>query len=67
LQFRSLKRGLPFPSPIYYSSSSSSQRSFPFLKFENAFEAIRKNDKDCKENLRRYNFRKPRKEAGISE
>jgi hypothetical protein len=66
LQFRSLKRGLPFPSPIY-SSSSSSQRSFLFFKFEKAFEAIRKNDKDCKEYLRRYNFKKPRKEASISE
>jgi hypothetical protein len=36
-------------------------------KFEKAFEAIRKNDKDCKETLRRYNFRKPRREVGTSE
>ncbi len=36
-------------------------------KFEKAFEAIRKNDKDCKEILRRYNFRKPRREVGTSE
>jgi hypothetical protein len=36
-------------------------------KFEKAFEVIRKNDKDCKETLRRYNVKKPRKEAGISE
>jgi hypothetical protein len=31
------------------------------------FEVIRKNDKDCKETLKRYNFRKPKREASISE
>jgi len=36
-------------------------------KFERTFEAIRKNDKDYKETLRKYSFRKPRREVGISE
>ncbi len=36
-------------------------------KFERAFEVIRKNERDCKEILRRYNFRKPRKQAGSNE
>jgi len=35
--------------------------------FEKAFEAIKKNNKDCKKTLRRYNFRKHRKEVGTSE
>jgi hypothetical protein len=35
--------------------------------FERAFEAIRKNERDCKETLRRYNFKKPRREVGPSE
>jgi len=34
---------------------------------EKTFEAIRKNDKDCKKTLRRYNFRKPKKKASTSE
>jgi hypothetical protein len=55
---------LPFLSSIY---SSFSQRSSPLFKFEKTFEAIRKNDRDCKETLRRYNFRKPKKEEGTSE
>ncbi len=50
---------------FYYSSSF--QRSSPISKFEKTFEAIRKNERDCKETLRRYNFRKPKKEAGPSE
>jgi hypothetical protein len=37
------------------------------FKFEKAFEVIRKNDKDYKETLKRYSFRKPRREAGTSE
>jgi len=35
--------------------------------FEKAFETIFKNERDCKETLRRYNFRKPRREASPSE
>jgi hypothetical protein len=34
---------------------------------ERAFEAIRKNERDYKETLKRYNFRKPRREANPSE
>jgi hypothetical protein len=56
---------LPFSFPIY--SSSSSQKSFLISKFENFFEEINKNEKDCKETLRRYNFKRPRKQAGPSE
>jgi hypothetical protein len=59
---RSPKRGLPFSSHVYYSSSS--QKSFSLFKFEKTFEAIRKNDK---ETSRRYNFRKPRKLASTIE
>jgi len=33
--------------------------------FERAFEAIRKNERDYKETLRRYNFRKPRRETSL--
>jgi hypothetical protein len=36
-------------------------------EFERAFEVIRKNEKDCKEMLTRYNFRKPRRHACSSE
>jgi hypothetical protein len=36
-------------------------------KFEKAFEAIRKNKKDCKETLKRYNFRKLIRHVGFSE
>jgi hypothetical protein len=50
LQSRSPERGPPFPSHVYYSSSS--QRSFPLSKFERVFEAIRKNNNDCKEILK---------------
>ncbi len=32
-----------------------------------AFEEIRKNERDCKVTLRRYNFRKPRRETSPSE
>jgi len=56
---RSPKRGLPF--------LSSSQRSFSSSNFEKAFEAIKKNDRNYKETLRRYNFGKPKKEASTSE
>ncbi len=65
LQSNSPKRGLPFPSPIYYSFSS--KRSSSISKFEKAFEAIRKNEKDYKETLRSYNFRKPKRKADSSE
>jgi hypothetical protein len=60
LQFRSPEIGSLFSSPIY-SCSCSSQRYYLLSKFEKAFEAIKKNDRDCKENLKRYNFRKPKK------
>ncbi len=36
-------------------------------KFEKAFEEIRKNESDCRETLRRYSFRKLRKEVDPSE
>jgi hypothetical protein len=36
-------------------------------KFEKAFEVIKKNNKKYKEILRKYNFRKPRKEICTSE
>jgi hypothetical protein len=56
---------MPFPCSIY--SSSSFKRSFSTSKFEKTFEEIRKNERDCKETLRRYSFRKPRREVGPSE
>jgi len=59
LQFRSLERGPPFPSLVYYYSSS--QKTSPISNFERDFEAIRKNERDYKETLRRYNFRKPKR------
>ncbi len=62
---KSSEIGQPFPSPIY--STSSSERSFPLFKFEKYFEIVRKNNRDYKETLRRYNFRKPKKEANTSE
>jgi hypothetical protein len=64
LHSRSPKRGPPFSSPIY---SYSFQKSFLISKFERDFEAIRINKIDCKETLRRYNFRKPRREGGPNE
>jgi hypothetical protein len=64
LQSRFRERGPPFPFPIY--SSSSSQTSSPLFKFDKTFEAIRKNDRDCKETSKRYNFRKPIREVGTS-
>ncbi len=66
LQSRFSKRGPPFPSLIYYYSSSS-QKSSSISKFEKAFEAIRKNERGCKGTLKRYSFRKPRREASPSE
>ncbi len=47
LQFRSPKKGPPFPSLVYYSSS---QKSFLIFKYERAFEVIRKNERDYKEH-----------------
>jgi len=55
LQFKSLEKGLPFP------------RSYLLSKFEKAFKMIKKNNIDCKETLRKYNFKKLRREACISE
>jgi len=65
LQSRSFKRGPPFSSLVY--SSSSSHRSSQISKFEKALEVIKKNKKDCKETLRIYNFRKPKRKAGPSD
>jgi hypothetical protein len=48
-------------------SSSSSHKSFSICKFEKAFEEIRKNKRNCKETLRRYSFKKPKREVGPSE
>jgi hypothetical protein len=36
-------------------------------KFERAFQAIRKNDRDYKETLRKYIFRKLKRQVGINE
>jgi hypothetical protein len=44
------------PFLVYYYSSF--QKNSPISTFERDFEAIRKNEKDCKETLRRYSFRK---------
>ncbi len=65
LQFRFLERGPPFPSRVYYSFFS--QKSSLIPKFEKAFEAIMKNERDYKETLKRYSFRKPRRHACSSE
>jgi hypothetical protein len=51
------------PSPIFFSS----QRSSSLSKFEKAFEAIRKNDRNCKETLKRSSFRKPKRKEGTNE
>jgi hypothetical protein len=37
------------------------------FNFERAFEIIRKNNKDCKKTLRKFNLRKPRRETCMSE
>jgi hypothetical protein len=58
-------RGPPFSSLIY--SSSSSQRSSSLFKLERAFEAIKNNNINYKKTLRKYNFKKPRKDKGVSE
>jgi hypothetical protein len=54
-----------FFSPIYFSYSSL--KSFLISKFEKVFEAIWKNNKDYKETLRRYSFKKPTRQIGPSE
>jgi len=36
-------------------------------KFERTFEMIRKNNRNCKETLTKFNLRKPRREASTSE
>jgi predicted RNA methylase len=56
---------LSFSSLVY--SSFSFQKSSPISKFERAFEAIRKNEKNCKETLRKYSFREPKRQAGPNE
>jgi hypothetical protein len=55
---------MPFPSLIYFSSF---QRFSPASKFEKTFKEIRTNNRDYKETLRKYSFRKPRKGAGLNE
>ncbi len=65
LQFSSPKRGLPFPYLIY--SFFSFQKSFPISKFERNFESIKKNQRYCKETLKRYNLKKPIRQIGSSE
>jgi hypothetical protein len=37
------------------------------FKFERTFEAIRKNNRDCKKTLRKHNFKKHRREVNTSE
>jgi hypothetical protein len=37
------------------------------FKFERAFEVIKKNNRDCKETLKKYNFKKLRREACTSQ
>jgi hypothetical protein len=54
-QFKFLERGQPFLFHVY--SSSSSQKSSSLFKFEKTFEANRKNNRYCKETLRRYSSR----------
>jgi len=36
-------------------------------KSKKAFEANKKNEKECKKTLRRYSFKKPRRKVGSSE
>ncbi len=36
-------------------------------KSKKAFEANKKNEKECKKTLRRYSFKKPKREVGSSE
>jgi hypothetical protein len=36
-------------------------------KLERAFEAIKNNNINYKKTLRKYNFKKPRKDKGVSE
>jgi len=59
---------LPFQSrsqfSIYYSSSL---KSSPISKFERTFEVIRKNERNYKETMRRYNFKKPKRKTNPSE
>jgi len=56
---------MPFSSPLY--SFFSSQKSSSISKFEKAFQVIQKDERYCKEALRRYTFRKPRRQVGPSE
>jgi hypothetical protein len=55
---------LPISFLVYYFSSP---RSSLLFKFESAFEVIKKNNRDCKETLKKYNFKKLRREACTSE
>jgi hypothetical protein len=59
------KTHLPFSAFSYFIFSS--QRSSSLSKFEKAFEAIRKNDRNCKETLKRSSFRKPKRKEGTNE
>jgi hypothetical protein len=36
-------------------------------KFDKTFEAIRKNDKDCKKNLKRYSIKKSKRTTSKNE
>jgi hypothetical protein len=63
LQSRSLETSPPFSSPIFFSFL---HKSFPISKFERTCEEIRKNERDYKETLNRYNFRKPRRLVGLN-
>ncbi len=65
LQSRSPKRGSPFPS-LFIILIFSKIFSIVYL-FERAFEATKKNNKDCKQTLKKYSFRNPRREISISE
>jgi hypothetical protein len=56
---------LSFSSLVY--SSFSFQKSSSISKFERNFEAIKKNERDYKETLRKYSFRKPKRQAGPNE
>jgi len=47
--------------------SSYFHRSSLISKFEKAFEAIKKNETNCRETLKRCSFRKPKKETSHNE
>jgi hypothetical protein len=53
-----LERGPHFPFPW---------KSFLISKFERTFETIQKIKRDCKQTLKIFNFKKPRRQVGPSE